>query len=40
MSDKTKQRLDDAMATISRTIDGPEFTELVTKRDELMAAAA
>ncbi|MEP2989579.1 MAG: beta-N-acetylhexosaminidase [Parasphingorhabdus sp.] len=40
MSDKTKQRLDDAMATIADMSEGPEFTELVTKRDELMAAAA
>ncbi len=40
MSGKTKQRQDDAMATISEASEGPEFTELVTKRDELMAAAA
>lgn len=40
MSAKTGQRLNDAMATISGLADGPEFAELVTKRDELMAAAA
>ena len=40
MSDKTRQRLDDAMATIASPPESPEFAELVTKRDELMAAAA
>jgi len=41
MSDKTRQRLDDAMATIADPADNvPPFSELVTKRDELMAAAA
>lgn len=40
MSVKTAQRLGDAMATISGPADGPEFAELVNKRDELMAAAA
>ena len=42
MSDKTQQRLDDAMATIAETTsaDGPDFAELVSRRDELMAAAA
>lgn len=39
MSEKTRQRLDDAMATIAGVSDGAELTELVTKRDELMAAA-
>lgn len=41
MSDKTRQRLDDAMATIANPVDNaPPFSELVTRRDELMAAAA
>ena len=41
MSDKTRRRLDDAMATIADPLDNaPPFSELVTKRDELMAAAA
>lgn len=41
MSDKTRQRLDDAMATIAGSANtGLEFTELVTRRDELIAAAA
>ena len=40
MSEKTTQRLDDAMATIASPPESPEFAELVTKRDELMAAAA
>ena len=40
MSDKTKQRLDDAMATIASPPESTEFAELVMKRDELMAAAA
>ena len=42
MSDKTKQRLDTAMATIADTAadNGPDLTELVSRRDELIAAAA
>lgn len=40
MSDKTKQRLEKALATISEPIEGPEFEDLLTKRDELMVAAA
>jgi len=42
MSDKTKQRLDDAMATIAGNSadESPDLMELVSRRDELMAAAA
>ena len=42
MSDKTKQRLDTAMATIADTAadNGPDLTELVSRRDELIVAAA
>ena len=42
ISEKTSQRLEDAMATIaSSSVDeGPGFSELVTRRDNLMAAAA
>lgn len=39
MTAKTRQRLDDAMATIAETDGGPDLQELVARRDELMAAA-
>lgn len=40
MSEKTKQRLDSALSTISQVSEGPDFSELLTKRDELLTAAA
>ena len=41
MSEKTRQRLDNAMQTIAGAPgNDADFTELVTRRDELMAAAA
>ena len=43
MSDKTQQRLDQAMATITDTKDGDsadELAMLLAKRDELIAATA
>lgn len=39
MTVKTRQRLDDAMATIAEASEGPNLQELVAKRDELLAAA-
>lgn len=39
MTAKTRQRLDDAMATIAETREGPDLQELVARRDQLMAAA-
>jgi beta-N-acetylhexosaminidase len=43
MSDKTKQRLDDAMATIAHSTisdSAEELAGLLARRDDLMAAAA
>lgn len=39
MTVQTRQRLDDAMATIAEASEGSNLQELVAKRDELLAAA-
>lgn len=40
MSDKTKQRLNDAMRTVADHANDIEFSELLARRDDLIAAAA